>query len=58
MVNEDNKPFLGINGIVMVNRYGNPIVGPGQLYDKNEKVVQGVIGIVPTDNQGNVIKLL
>ena len=57
LVNEDNKPFLGINGIVMVNSYGNPIVGPGQLYDKNEKVVQGVIGIVPTDNQGNVIKL-
>lgn len=54
LVNEDNKPFLGINGIVMVNRYGNPIVGPGQLYDKNEKVVQGVIGIVPTDNQGKV----
>ena len=57
LVNEDNKPFLGINGIVMVNRYGNPIVGPGQLYDKNEKVVQGIIGIVPTDNQGNSIKL-
>ena len=57
LVNEENKPFLGINGIVMVNRYGNPIVGPGQLYDKNEKVVQGIIGIVPTDNQGNVIKL-
>ena len=56
LVNEENKPFLGINGIIMVNRFGNPIVGPGELYDKDNKVVHGELGIFPTDNQGNLIK--
>ena len=56
LVNEENRPFLGINGIIMLNKYGNPIVGPGELYDKNNKVVQGELGILPKDNQGNLIK--
>ena len=56
LVNEENKPFLGINGIIMVNRFGNPIIGPGELYDKDNKVVHGELGIFPTDKQGNLIK--
>ena len=57
LVNNENKPFLGINGVALVNRYGNPIVGPGELYDKDNKVVHGELGILPTDKQGNLIKL-
>ena len=57
LVNEENKPFLGINGVIMVNKSGNPIVGPGELYDKNNKVVHGELGILPKDNQGNLIKI-
>ena len=57
LVNEGNRPFLGINGVIMINKYGNPIVGPGELYDKDNQVVQGELGILPTDSQGNLIKL-
>ena len=56
LVNEENKPFLGIDGIIMVNRYGIPIIGPGELYDKDNKVVHGELGIFPTDKQGNLVK--
>ena len=41
----------------MVNRFGNPILGPGELYDINNKVVKGELGILPKTNQGNLIKL-
>ena len=57
LVNEENKPFLGIDGIIMINRYGNPIVGPGELYDKDNQVVHGVLGMIPTDKNGNLIKI-
>ena len=57
LVNEENKPFLGINGIIMVNKYGNPILGPGELYDKDNQIVHGELGLFPKDNQGNLIKL-
>ena len=57
LVNEENKPFLGINGVALVNKYGNPIVGPGELYDKDNKVVHGELGILPSDKNGHLIKL-
>ena len=57
LVNEENKPFLGVDDIIMVNRYGNPILGPGELYDINNKVVKGDLGILPKTTQGNLIKL-
>ena len=57
LVNEENKPFLGINGIPIINGYGSPILGPGELYDKNNKVVNGIIGTIPKDNNGNPIKI-
>ena len=56
LVNEENKPFLGMNGIIMVNKFGNPIVGPGELYDKYNKIVHGELGIFPIDKLGNLIK--
>ena len=57
LVNEENKPYLGIDNVIMVNRFGNPILGPGELYDINNKVVKGELGILPKTNQGNLIKL-
>ena len=57
LVNEENRPFLGINGVAMINKYGNPIIGPGELYDSNNQVVHGELGILPLDNQGNLIKI-
>ena len=58
LVNHDNRPFLGINGIPLINGYGDPILGPGELYDRNNQVVIGVLGIVPKDNRGNPIKVI
>ena len=57
LVNEKNKPILGINGIPIINGDGSTILGPGELYDKNNKVVNGIIGIIPKDNFGNPIKI-
>ena len=57
LVNEENRPFLGIDNVIMVNRFGNPILGPGELYDANNKVVKGELGILPKTNKGNLIKL-
>ena len=57
LVNEENRPFLGINGVAMINKYGNPIIGPGELYDSNNQIVHGELGILPIDNQGNLIKI-
>lgn len=57
LVNGQNKPLLGINGVIMVNKYGNPILGPGELYDKNNQVVHGELGLLPTDNKGNLVKI-
>ena len=57
LVNEENKPFLGVDDVIIVNRFGNPILGPGELYDVNNKVVKGELGILPKTNKGNLIKL-
>ena len=57
LVNEENRPFLGVDNVIMVNRFGNPILGPGELYDINNKVVKGELGILPKTTQGNLIKL-
>ena len=51
LVNEENIPYLGINGVVLVNSYGEPILGPSELYDNNNYVVQGEFGTIITVNQ-------
>ena len=57
LVNEENKPFLGIDGVPYINGYGEPVVGPGELYDNNQQLVIGILGILPKDNMGNPIKV-
>ena len=57
LVNEENKPFLGFNGVPLINSEGNPIVGPDELYDKDNKKIEGIIGFVAKDNKGNPIKI-
>ena len=58
LVNEENRPFLGFDGVPLINGYGNPVLGPGELYDNNNKVVKGVLGILPKDNMGNLVKVI
>ena len=57
LVNEENKPFLGLCGVPLINSEGNPVVGPGEYYDNDNKIVYGVLGIVAKDNKGNPIKI-
>ena len=57
LVNEQNRPLLGIDNVIMVDRFGKPILGPGELYDVNNKVVKGELGILPKTKQGNLVKL-
>ena len=55
LVNEQNRPFLGLCGVALINREGYPVVGPGELYDKNEEKVIGSLGCLAKDNNGNPI---
>ena len=57
LVDEDNKPFLGFNGVPLINSEGNPIVGPDELFDKNNNKIEGIIGYVAKDSKGNPIKI-
>ena len=57
LVNEENKPFLGLCGIPLINEEGSPVIGPGELYDNDNKVVKGVVGLIAKDNMGNPIKI-
>ena len=57
LVNEENKPYLGLCGVPLINGEGDPIVGPDELYDNDNKVVEGIYGIVAKDNMGNPIKV-
>ena len=57
LVNEENKPYLGFCGVPLINGEGNPIVGPDELYDKDNNVVEGIFGMVAKDNMGNPIKV-
>ena len=57
LVDEENKPFLGFNGIPLINSEGNPIVGPDELFDKDNKKIEGIIGYVAKDSKGNPIKI-
>ena len=45
--------FIGFNGIPLINQFGEPILGPGELYDRDNKVVKGLVAIVPKDKYGN-----
>ena len=56
LVNEENRPFIGFNGIPLINQFGEPILGPGELYDRDNKVVKGLVAIVPKDKYGNPMK--
>ena len=58
LVNEENRPILGLNGIPLINDYGNFILGPGELYDRNNNLVKGVLGLLDKDNYGNPKKYL
>jgi hypothetical protein len=53
LVNEENMPYLGINNMFFIDENENPIVGSRELY-KNNKVVQGELGIIPKNNKGNL----
>ena len=57
LVNKDNKPILGLDGVPLINTDGNFITGPNELLDNNNKKVQGIIGFVARDNKGNPIKI-
>ena len=50
LVNEENRLFFGINSIPSINELGSQILGPGELYDRNIKIVKGIIGILQKDN--------
>ena len=57
LVNEENKPFLGLDGSPLINNEGNPITGPDELMDKDNKKIKGIIGYIAKDNKGNPIKI-
>ena len=57
LVNEENKPFLGLCGVPLINGEGSAILGPSELYDKDNKIVKGSLGFVAKDNMGNPIKI-
>ena len=57
LVNEENKPFLGLDGSPLINNEGNPITGPDELLDKDNKKIKGIIGYIAKDNKGNPIKI-
>jgi hypothetical protein len=58
IVNEQNRPFLGLCGVSLINSEGYPVIGPGELYDKNESKVIGSLGFLAKDNNGNPISYL
>ena len=53
LVNEENKPFLGLDGAPLINNEGNPITGPDELYDKDNIKIKGTTGFVTKDNNPN-----
>ena len=57
LVNEENKPFLGLDGSPLINNEGNPITGPDELLDKDNKKIKGIIGYIAKDNKANPIKI-
>ena len=57
LVNKENIPFIGLMGVPLINGEGNPVLGPGELYDNENKRVEGVLGLVAKDKNGNPIKV-
>ena len=57
LVNEENKPFLGLDGSPLINNEGNPITGPDELLDNDNKKIKGIIGYIAKDSKGNPIKI-
>jgi len=58
LVNDQNRPFLGLCGVPLINSEGYPVVGPGELYDKNESKAIGSLGFIAKDNNGNPLSYL
>ena len=56
LVNEENKPVLGLDGVALINIEGNLIAGPDELFDNDNKKIEGIIGFVAKDSEGNPIK--
>ena len=57
LVNEQNKPFLGLDGIPLINSEGEPIIGTDELLDNDNKKIDNKIGFVAKDSKGNPIKI-
>ena len=57
LVNEENKPILGLDGVPLINMEGNLIAGPDELFDNDNKKIEGIIGLVEKDGEGNPIKV-
>ena len=57
LVNEEKKPFLGLDGVPLINDEGNPITGPDDLLEKDNKEIKYIIGYVAKDSKGNPIKV-
>ena len=57
LVNEENKPFLGINNFFFIDENENPIVGTNDILNENKQIVQGQLGILPRDKRGNISKI-
>ena len=57
LVNEENKPFLGFDGVPLINSEGEPITGPDELNDEDNKKIKSKIGLVAKDSNGNPIKI-
>ena len=55
LVNSSNKPYLGLNGIPLIDNNDNPFLGSGSLYDSNNKIIKGIIGILPKNKNGNLV---
>ena len=55
LVNEENKPLLGLNNMFMIDEENNPICGSNELYNEENNVIQGELGILPRDKKGNLI---
>ena len=46
-----------MNGVPLINGYGNSVLGPGELYDRNNQVFHGVLDVLSKDNMANPIKI-
>jgi hypothetical protein len=55
LITKENKQFLGLCGVALINEEGHPITSKHELNDKDNKVI-GQLGFLAKDNLGNLIK--